>query len=527
MINISSSSHLDIILPNTNKALARVLQDSTLKELETLSQGKDLKSVMNSILKESAKNPSADKELLQLVKNNPTLKNLGDVSTTIKDLLNSIKDDKNPLPMEKVLKGFLTDIKDLKNSELKQKFENSGVFLESKLKDVKNPQVQLKETLTQLVATLKQSPQTPTKAIIQQTQELLKNPTLNSATDATLSKDLKENPKALTNLASDVQTLLSKMKTVIKGADAVSNPALTKALEKLEHQLDPKILTAENFKLPAIKESLEQVQQIMAKSFTTESKGILGAIEKIFSALKSVDVSTTAPKASLDSFLQKGLPQEITKLTQTIQSVITKADPIFSKDVATLVDKLNTLKAPQQLQTQNGVKEVLTNDLKAVLLQTSDEISKSSHPNQNELLKNIDKLSLQIDHYQLLSHLSNASSVYLPFSWDMLEEGNIEFQKSGDDKFTCDIDLKLKEFGEVNIKLTLFEKNQLKFHLYSEDEEFRTLVQENIPSLRSALIDTNITPREIRVLDKTKKEIPTSPYQTPEDRFEMGFEVKA
>jgi len=61
MINISSSSHLDIILPNTNRALARVLGDSTLKELKTLSQGKDLKSVMNSILKESAKNPSADK----------------------------------------------------------------------------------------------------------------------------------------------------------------------------------------------------------------------------------------------------------------------------------------------------------------------------------------------------------------------------------------------------------------------------------------------------------------------------------
>ena len=527
MINISTtSSQLDIILPNTNKALARVLQDSTLKELETLSKGKDLKSVMNSILKESGSNPSADKELLSLVKNNPTLKSLGDVSTTIKDLLNSIKDDKNPLPIERVLKGFLVDIKDLKNSELKQKLENSGVFLESKLKNASNPKLGLKDALTSLAKSLESTTTPSTKVILRQAVEMLETQTLKSATNADLTKDIKENPKTLTNLAANVDKLLSSIKSHLKGADAIHNPALGRALERLEHQMDPKLLTAENFKLSSIEEPLKQLSQIMAKSFTAESKGILDSLEKIFQALKGVEQTTTTPRGSFEQFLGKNIPQDIRKLTQGIQSVIQKADPILSKDVTAAIEKLQRLNTPQKLQTQSSVKDMLSNDLKAVLLQAGEEISKSSHPKQNELLKNIEKLSLQIDNYQLLSHLSNGSSLYLPFSWDILQEGKIEFQKEEEDRFVCDIDLKLKEFGELSIKLTLYEKNQLNLHIYTSNEEFKELLKENIPSLRSALIDTQITPREIRIFEP-KAKIPPSMYESQDDNLQMGFEVKA
>ena len=113
MINISDFKQLGIMLPNTNKALAQVLGEATHKELESLSQGKDLKTVLSSLLKQSGETPDANKELLQLVKNNPTLKNLGDVSTTLKDLLNALKSDKNPTALEKVLQTFLFEAKDV------------------------------------------------------------------------------------------------------------------------------------------------------------------------------------------------------------------------------------------------------------------------------------------------------------------------------------------------------------------------------------------------------------------------------
>ena len=191
------------------------------------------------------------------------------------------------------------------------------------------------------------------------------------------------------------------------------------------------------------------------------------------------------------------------------------------------MNKLETLNTAQKLHPQNNIKEMTTNDLKAVLLQASDEITKSNHPNQVEISKQIDKLSLQIDNYQLLSHLSNGTSLYLPFSWDMMEEGNIEIKKSDDDKFYCDIYLKLKEFGEVNLKLTLYEKNQLNLHIYSDNQEFKSLIQDNIPMLRSALIDSQITPREIRVYEPKTSKVSTSPYQQQDKGIYMGFEVKA
>ncbi len=319
MINTSTTSkHLGIILPNTNKALAEALKSASPKDLELLSKGTDLKSVMSTILKQS--DNSSSKILLELVKNNPTLKNLGSPSETIKELLNTLSTNntKESLPIEKKLKNFLLDIKDLKPTELKQKLTNSGVFLESNLKNAQN------------------------------------------------------SPSAL--------------------------------------------------------------------------------------------------------------------------------------------------------------KEIITNDLKAILTKAKEEIAKSSHPNQGEVLKNIDKLSLQIDHSQLVSYLSNSSSLYLPFSWDQMQEGNIEIKNGSNNKFYCDINLKLKDYGEVKLKLAIYDKNQLDIHLFSSSDDFKSLVKENIPSLRSALIDISITPRTIRVYEpntaNSKHTAYESQYDSMDDDLKMGFKIK-
>ena len=257
-----------------------------------------------------------------------------------------------------------------------------------------------------------------------------------------------------------------------------------------------------------------------------ESKGIINALEKIFTALKSIEQVATTPKASLEQVLDKNIPQEVAKISQNIKSFILNPDPLLSKDTALLIKKIELLTSPQALQTQNNVKEIISQDLKAVLLQASDKIAKSSHVNQGDILKNIDKLSLQIDHHQLLSHLSNGTSLFLPFAWDMLEDGNIQMKKDDDEKFYCDIYLKLKEYGEVNLKLTLFEKNQLNLHIYSSNDVFKKIIQQNIPSLRSALIDEQITPREIRIFEP-KSKINTSPYPALDEQIHIGFEVKA
>ncbi|MEA3330708.1 MAG: flagellar hook-length control protein FliK [Campylobacterota bacterium] len=309
MINLSTNKQFDITVANTNKALAEIIKSASPKELEQLSQHKDLKSLLNSLLTQSLQNPQSDKLLLELLKNNPTLKNLSNISDSIKDLLSLIKSDKTLLALEKTLQNSLLDIGKFTKSAIKQKLENSGVFLESKLKDGVN------------------------------------------------------------------------------------------------------------------------------------------------------------------------------------------------------------------------MKEVISSDLKAILLKASDEISKSARPNQTELLKQIEKLTLTIDYHQLLSHLSNSSSIYLPFSWEQLENGNINIKKDKEDKFYCDIELKLKEYGELTLKLVLYDKNQLNIHIYSDNFKFKELIKEHVGTLRTALIDAQITPREIRLFD-TNKNSSTSPYENNFNHIEIGFEVK-
>lgn len=310
MINLSLNKQFDIVVPNTNKALALVLREASPDELGVVSKDKDLKSILNSLFKESALSPNSDKALLELLKNNPTLKDLGNISTTIKELLNTLKTEKNPLLIETTLKDFFLDIKELTEPLLKEKIQNSGIFLESKLKNA-----------------------------------------------------------------------------------------------------------------------------------------------------------------------------------------------------------------------HENVREILSGDLKSILLKAGDEIANSSHPNQGELLKLVDKLSLQIDYYQLLSHLSNSSSLYLPFSWDSLEEGNINIKKEKEGRFYCDIDLKLKEYGELKLKLALYEETQINIHIFSDNAEFKEVVKENIGVLRSALIESQITPKEIRIFDMIKKN-PTSPYESSYEHIDLGFEVK-
>lgn len=526
MINISTNKQLNIILTNTNRALVEVIKNASPKELEVISQNRDLKYIMNSILKESGQSSKSDKALLELVKNNTTLKNLGNVSDSVKELLNTLKSDKNPLPIEKVLKNFLLDIKQLSEPVLKQKLENSGVFLESRLKNVQNPQLELKSALTSLLKNLESSKIFNAKSLTLEIKNLITTPLLKNASNTTLTQRPNDNFKALEQLTKNIENLINKLQVHLKNPDSITTKEFSSQLAKLQHQMEPKLLTPENFKLSSMQEILHQLTTQLGQSTKAESKGIFDILSRIIDTLKTIQKSGITPKATLEQLMDKKVPQELRSAVESLKTIIQKADPIFSKETASVVNKLISLNSPEKLSPQQNIKEIISNDLKSVLLKASDEISKSTHPNQTEILKQIDKLALQIDYHQLLSHLSNSSSLYLPFSWEQLENGNINIKKDKEDKFYCDIELKLKEYGELTLKLVLYDKNQLNLHIYSDNSKFKDIIKEHVGTLRSALIDAQITPREIRLFE-TKKNSSISPYENSSNPIDMGFEVKA
>ncbi len=525
MINISPNKQLGIMLPNTNKALAEVVKNATPKQLETLAEGKDIKSILNTLLQESTQHSKSDKVLLDLLKHNPTLKSLGKVSDTIKELLHTLQSDKNPLPIEKTLKNFLVDMKQMSEPILKEKIENSGIFLESRLKHAQNPQVTLKTQLSALMSALEKSSVPTAKSLVNEIKTLLASPPLQHASSAELTqKNPPTDTKALEHLSKQVQSVLDKLQTQRKGADPIYSKRFESLLHKTEHLIHPQQLKQSptaNSALQPLRETLSSLSQLLNSSNLPESKGMASQLDALVKTLNTV-LKTPQP---LESLHDLKLPRQINDFLEKAASILQKADPIHTKEVRTLIDKITQLNAPHKLESHQHVKEIVSNDLKAVLLQASDDIAKSAHPNQSELLKQIDKLTLQIDYYQLMSHLSNASSLYLPLSWDQLEEGNIHLKQSDNEKFYCDIDLKLKEYGELKLRLILYDKNQLNLHLFSENSDFKALLKEHIPLLRSALIEAEITPREIRIVDVTHTTAPT-PYAEHDDTLKMGFEVK-
>jgi hypothetical protein len=273
-----------------------------------------------------------------------------------------------------------------------------------------------------------------------------------------------------------------------------------------------KIVDDATIKLPIVKETLKALQIVLDKSLTLESKTVLKSIITVIATLE------TSKEVS------KELKQDIYKLIKDTKQIVQKGDIVYSKDLLTIFSKLKHLSSQNALNPQVSVKEMLSNDLKATLIQTTSELQNSSNPNKNELIKQMDKLILQIDNYQLISHLSNGTTVYLPITWDQLEGGELDIRKESD-KFYCDIELSLKDYGEISLKLTLFEKNQINIHLYSPNQELKRLFQENLSILRAGMISAQIVPREIRFHDGLEKKESVA-YQSSGDDFKMGFEVK-
>ena len=309
MIESTSAKLQNIFLPSTNKALARVLQDIAPEKFAQLAQAKDLSSILTSIFKDSATNELQNQKLLELLQNNPTLKELGSIKTSMKEFLLLLQNEKQNLPIEKNLQSMMGDIKNIDDKLLKAKLENSGIFLESKLK-ILNPQ-------------------------------------------------------------------------------------------------DAKI------------------------------------------------------------------------------------------------------------------QELLSNDFKAALLKTKQELQNIPFDNKTQLLNIIDKLSLQIDYYQLLSHLSNGSAMYIPYEFDALEDGSFSIKKDTNDAYFCDIDLTLKEYGDLHVRVGLFEKKYLNVNISTPNKELKQRLQSALQELKEQLNSTGLSVKDIRFIDPMQTK-----YTSEDDDIKLGFEVK-
>jgi hypothetical protein len=154
----------------------------------------------------------------------------------------------------------------------------------------------------------------------------------------------------------------------------------------------------------------------------------------------------------------------------------------------------------------NNPKLDINNDMKTLLLKAQEQLVQKADPASSETLKQIDKMLTQIDFHQLTSLASNSNYVYVPFFWEMLEEGTIDIKESEDEKFYCQINLNLKNLGKVDLMLAIYDENKIDITMKAQKEEFRNLVQENIQELKKSLNSVDLMVSNIKLLDFPKDE---------------------
>ena len=119
---------------------------------------------------------------------------------------------------------------------------------------------------------------------------------------------------------------------------------------------------------------------------------------------------------------------------------------------------------------------------------------------------------------QLTSLVSNSNFVYIPFFWEMLEDGTVEIKEKEEDKFFCQIKLTLKDFGKIDLMLSMYDENKLDMTIYAQREHFKVTLRDNLQKLKLALNEANIIPMHIKLLDmkeesETQEQKPTNVYQ--------------
>lgn len=562
---VTNNTLLNILVPNDNKVLKEALKEADSKTLEQLV--KNNSGSVNDVLKDlfdNLKNGTKSNSTIEnILKNSTVFKEMGNFSSSLSSMLENLTSgDKNPT-LEKfkpILENFLKNIKDMDANTLKEQLKNSGVFLESKMAQSSNPNMKIENILNQIQNLIKDLNTPQAKQVNELISKLLQN-TDNSSNNPANLASLKTLTGALQNLnnslstpqTQNLSTLVNQLQNFVdKGTlveSKIENGANTQNLQTKENTnplvkenlntqttlqnkesanpllkeslpVQTPLQTKENINLQT-KELLSQLKNEIIQNPILQNKNIMPLLENLLKAdnlfAKNENLSTLLTQNNVTTFTSNfasNLNPLLTELKQSLEN-LNPNDHNLQNHVTKLVEKIETI--IKELSDPNLQKNDNTNikdDMKSILLKMQDELSSKTDAKSQELSKQIDKLITQIDYQQLLTLSSNSNSVYLPFLWDMLEDGNISMKKTEEEKFYCQINLTLKDFGKVDLMLALYDKNKLDLTVYAQRDHFKTALRDNMQQLKIALNSVDLIPVNIKLLDlKEENEIKDKPTQ--------------
>lgn len=333
--------------------------------------------------------------------------------------------------------------------------------------------------------------------------------------------------KQMGNFSDQLKTLIRELKAspqfstaalekFLQNSSAFTPQALQKQMNNSGVFMESKIAafiqhTAQS---PATPPSLSELKRELSTLYTKllstptpERENLLDGIEKLLNAPTKISAN------------------ELKSLIQAFDKFPPHTE--HNDSITKLIPKLTAFLQTKEPIQEHTLPQILADDIKSSLMTLREELHASDASNAQKQLEQIDKLLLQIDYHQLQSHLTNATSLYFPFAWELLEKGSLSFKKKDQTKSFCSVNLTFKEYGELVILMSLYDSQQLEIHFHTEKPSLNALIKEYLAELRELLSQIGFHLKVIRVHEENESQKHLQEiYGEDESQPHGGFEVK-
>ena len=503
---VSNNNLLNILLPNDNKVLKEALKEADSKTLEQLAKNStgSVGDVLKDLFENLKTGTKSNTNIESILKNSTVFKEMGNFPDSLSTILENLtSEEKNPT-LEKFkpqLENFLKNIKDLDANTLKTQLQNSGVFLESKM--TQTPNAKIENILNQVQNLIKDLNTPQAKQVNELISKLIQSPNSNDFTTnlKTLTNSLEKlNNSIQSPQTQNISTSLNQLKNILNEASLTESKISNNAVINTN--------TKENINLQT-KELLTQIKnEIVQNPVLQTNKSIMPILEnllKMDNLFAKNEGLINQPILSNISTFTSNFSSNITPLLTNLKDTLENLEPNnthLQNQISKFIEKIeDIIKELSNPATHKNHTQNLDEDMKSILLKMQDELASKTDPKSLEVAKQVDRLLTQIDLHQLTSLVSNSNYVYLPFFWEMLEDGSIEMKQKDEEKFFCQINLTLKDFGKVDLMLGLYDKNKLDLTIYAQREHFKTAIRDNMQQLKIALNSVDLIPVNVKLLD--------------------------
>lgn len=289
-----------------------------------------------------------------------------------------------------------------------------------------------------------------------------------------ISKNLDYNPK---NILVDTKN------------DKIKNDIKTKATQEE---------TGKNFSIKTVLDSL--FHDLITNQ---KSKDTILQILKDKNIFQNIKSTVLELKSILNDLKNSKLPL---KSIATLDDLLLDIDKIDAKSLQKQI-KNSGIFLESRIAKADNPKNIILQDIKANLLMTKKELSESSEAVAKDVYNRVDKVLTSINYYQLISLSMGSNMLYLPLLWEGLDEGQVSIKKLKQKRYFCEINLKLKDFGKIDLLIMLFDDTHINISIFVQNDHFLKSIRENLQILRQSISSLGLVSKNIYLYDSLKDDV--------------------